>query len=70
MRETDPAALTGLVPQLLLQPLVENAIEHGVARRAGAGRIAIEVAREGDRLRVAVDVAHAAPRLRAHRGRR
>jgi hypothetical protein len=54
VRETDPRALTALVPQLLLQPLVENAIEHGVARRAGAGRIGIEVAREGDRLRVAV----------------
>jgi hypothetical protein len=54
VRETDPTALTGLVPQLLLQPLVENAIEHGIARRAGAGRIGIQVSREGERLRVAV----------------
>ena len=53
-REVDPAALAGLVPQLMLQPLVENAVEHGVARRAGAGRIAIRAAREGDRLRIAV----------------
>lgn len=53
-RGIDPAALTGLVPQLLLQPLVENAIEHGIARRAGAGRIAIQAIREGDRLRISV----------------
>lgn len=53
-REIDPAALTGLVPQLLLQPLVENAIEHGIARRAGARCIGIKVAREGDIIRISV----------------
>ena len=53
-REVDPAALAGLVPQLVLQPLVENAVEHGVARRAGAGRIAIRATRRGDRLSIAV----------------
>jgi two-component system, LytTR family, sensor kinase len=53
-REVDDTALSGLVPQLLMQPLVENAIEHGVARRAGAGRIGIKVAREGSLLRVSV----------------
>lgn len=53
-REVDSSALGGLVPQLVLQPLVENAIEHGVARRAGAGRVAIRVRREGDRLRITV----------------
>jgi signal transduction histidine kinase len=53
-REVDSSALGGLVPQLVLQPLVENAVEHGVARRAGAGRIGIRVKREGDRVRIAV----------------
>jgi len=53
-REVDSSALGALVPQLLLQPLVENAIEHGVARRAGAGRIGIRVVREGGQLRIAV----------------
>jgi hypothetical protein len=52
-REIDPSALAGLVPQLVLQPLVENAVEHGLARRAG-GRIAVRVSREGDRLSIAV----------------
>jgi two-component sensor histidine kinase len=37
-----------LVPNLILQPLVENAIKHGIAARPGAGRIAIRVFREND----------------------
>ena len=37
----DPVALDSLVPSLLLQPLVENAIKHGVARKAGPGHIEI-----------------------------
>lgn len=50
----DDRARAGLVPRLLLQPLVENAIEHGIARRAGRGTIAIEARREGDQLHLAV----------------
>lgn len=53
-RNIDDAALPGLVPQLLLQPLVENAIEHGIARRSGAGEIGIEARREGPELRIRV----------------
>ena len=53
-REIDSTSLTGLVPQLLLQPLVENAIEHGIARRAGAGRIGIRVLRDGETVRISV----------------
>lgn len=39
-----PRARGALVPHFILQPLVENAIEHGIARRAGAGRIVIDAA--------------------------
>lgn len=42
------------VPALLLQPLVENAIRHGVAPSPRAGWVAIEVERTGDRLRLGV----------------
>jgi two-component sensor histidine kinase len=43
-----------LVPGLLLQPLVENAIKHGIGARAGAGRIGIAAAREGHHLVVEI----------------
>lgn len=43
-----------LVPHFLLQPLVENALHHGIARRAGAGRIEISAERTGDTLIISV----------------
>jgi two-component system, LytTR family, sensor kinase len=43
-------ALDALVPTLLLQPLVENAIKHGVEKLDEGGRIAIEAAPDGDML--------------------
>ncbi|MDX1532561.1 MAG: histidine kinase, partial [Rhodothermales bacterium] len=43
-----PAALDALVPNLVLQPLVENAIEHGVSgKEEGVGRIVITARRDG-----------------------
>jgi two-component system, LytTR family, sensor kinase len=49
-----PDALPALVPNLILQPIVENAIRHGVGRAVGAGRIEIEAGRENGRLRLCV----------------
>jgi two-component system LytT family sensor kinase len=42
--------LDAQVPNLLLQPLVENAVRHGISAQRGAGRIDISAARLGDRL--------------------
>jgi hypothetical protein len=50
----DPDALTACVPYFLLQPLVENAIKHGISKRTGAGRIDIDVRRCGQQLRFRV----------------
>ena len=46
--------LDAFVPNLLLQPLVENAIRHGVARKVTPGRVEIAARRLGDRLIVQV----------------
>ena len=50
----EPDALDALVPNLVLQPLVENAIRHGIGKRAAAGRLDIRVARRGDLLELIV----------------
>jgi two-component sensor histidine kinase len=49
-----PAARDARVPALLLQPLVENAIRHGIAARVDAGRIDIEADADGSMLVITV----------------
>src|SRR5919106_582008 len=48
--QIEPEALDVSVPNLILQPLVENAIRHGIATRVGGGRLQIVARRTGDRL--------------------
>jgi two-component system LytT family sensor kinase len=50
----EPGAMRGLVPTLVMQPLVENALEHGVAPHARPGVIEITAARTGDALTIRV----------------
>ncbi len=46
--DVEPDTLDAEVPRLILQPLVENAIKHGVSRRVGPGTIRIASWREDD----------------------
>jgi LytS/YehU family sensor histidine kinase len=50
----DPEARYALVPNLMLQPLVENAIRHGIAPRAAPGHVIVTAARRGNRLELSV----------------
>ena len=50
----DRATRDALVPNLLLQPLVENAVRHGIAAREKQGLIAIRTARRDGRLRIEI----------------
>ena len=53
--QTGPDTLDALVPHLLLQPLVENAIRHGIAPRTEGGTVSMRVQRESGTLRVVVE---------------
>jgi two-component system, LytTR family, sensor kinase len=46
--------LDALVPSMLLQPLIENAVRHGVVPMVEGGRIAIESALHQDRMRIVI----------------
>jgi len=43
-----------LLPNLMLQPLVENAVRHGIGPRAAGGRIEVTARREGSKLAIEV----------------
>jgi sensor histidine kinase YesM len=53
--DIEPKALEVKVPNLILQPIVENAIRHGVAKQTNSGRIAIRAFRAKKRLIMQVE---------------
>jgi two-component system LytT family sensor kinase len=50
----DPELLSASIPPLLLQPLVENSIVHGIRTLPGGGTITVRASRAGDELRFEV----------------
>ena len=53
-RDIAEGTLDVLVPSLVLQPLVENAIMHGIASRIGGGRIGIRAVRQNGTLQLSI----------------
>ncbi|WP_454828434.1 sensor histidine kinase [Pseudoxanthomonas wuyuanensis] len=49
-----PDVLEAAVPSLVLQPIVENAIRHGIGRHVGTDCIEVDCRRDGDALRIEV----------------
>jgi len=49
-----PEVRHALVPSMVIQPLVENAIRHGISRRAGGGSVTVTAARENGHLAISV----------------
>ncbi|HWE84605.1 MAG TPA: histidine kinase [Terracidiphilus sp.] len=52
--QIDPAVRFASVPSLMLQPLVENAIRHGISRRGGGGTVTVMAKTDGARLSITV----------------
>ncbi|MBP1771968.1 MAG: putative two-component system sensor protein [Holophagaceae bacterium] len=64
-----PEALDALdVPPLMIQPLVENALKHGVALALGGGELKVQIRQEGDQLTVRVANTGPAPDVAEGRG--
>ncbi|HJS37656.1 MAG TPA: histidine kinase [Burkholderiales bacterium] len=53
--ELDAAPLDALMPPMVLQPLLENAVYHGVEPGAGEGRVRVRIERRGARVYVRVE---------------
>ena len=53
VRETDEEAMDGILPLLTIQPLLENAVEHGIAP-AGGGEITLRCALDGGLIHIEI----------------
>lgn len=55
IRHIDPATLDMLVPSMLLQPLIENSIKHGISGKIEGGAVTIRTAQANGRLSIEVE---------------
>ena len=50
INETEPSTLDRLVPSMLLQPIIENSIKHGLSSKVEGGSITLRTRQSGDRI--------------------
>jgi two-component system LytT family sensor kinase len=55
VKQIDPATLDWFVPSMLLQPLIENSIKHGISSKVSGGTITLSTSNLGGRLFVVVE---------------
>jgi two-component system, LytTR family, sensor kinase len=55
VKELDPASLEVMVPSMLLQPLIENSIKHGLSPKIGGGSIYLRSRLQGSMLTIEVE---------------
>ena len=55
IKDVDPSVLDLLVPSMLLQPLVENSIRHGISPKVEGGTVTLRARRSEDRLLIQVE---------------
>jgi two-component system LytT family sensor kinase len=55
MKYIDPATLDMLVPSMLLQPLIENSIKHGIASKIDGGTVTLRTSHGNGRLSIEVE---------------
>jgi hypothetical protein len=67
--DPDADVLDAAVPHMALQPVVENAVRHGIGCRVGGGSIEVRVTRVGGRLHIKVRDQGTGPRVRSPAGR-
>jgi LytS/YehU family sensor histidine kinase len=53
--DVDPATRSKQIPPMILQPLVENAVRHGVGQKIEGGRVRISAKSESGRLAIAIE---------------
>jgi LytS/YehU family sensor histidine kinase len=54
-KDIDPLVEKAVIPGLILQPLIENSVKHGIANKIGPGRICIKINRVDNSLKITVN---------------
>jgi two-component system LytT family sensor kinase len=55
VKQIDDAALEAFVPSMLLQPMVENCLKHGLAPKLGGGKIELRTTSQDGRLKIEIE---------------